>query len=566
MSHSLILFFILAFQQTVDSRAPFAIELPELDTGLLHAATTTDVFIPPGRAITRFRLWVLNPYAGRIGSRISARLSNQSLGIVGQTGSGRYGNYFEVDLRQNPDLHLSSGQNVIEVMAEERDPKLIYRCSFVLWPGTAKPPKPDCDRIGEEVRTDYRLVPIDPGRPLNDRVAPQIILTEPSAMLATTGAPLTVRVAGEATDENGRVVAVTVNGQTLAASPRPGPRAGRGRAAADRTVDPLKFDQMVTIPAETRALIIEAQDQAGNRTLITVPVINRNCADAVPVADSGGRKLALLVGVSNYRYHEGGLNDLQFADADALAVRAWLKTAGGGAFKDGDIECLTNDGATLAAVESAVDRFLTRAGENDLIYLFLAGHGAPDPDNPQRLYFLLHDSKVTDLPHTAFPMDRMGEILKRQRKRVRLIAFFDTRRRAGIQGQPAPRAPRGVGAGRTGAGDAPAPGFNFYNAALFKQQGWTIITSSGMNEQSEEGRHWGGGHGVFTWALLEGLQGKADADRDCRVTAAELAPSTTATVGRRTGNRQHPQSLLGGRRDLVVATVPDAACRGAVRK
>jgi uncharacterized caspase-like protein len=88
-----------------------------------------------------------------------------------------------------------------------------------------------------------------------------------------------------------------------------------------------------------------------------------------------------------------------------------------------------------------------------------------------------------------------------------------------------------------------------------------------MNELSEESSQWGGGHGVFTWALLEGAQGKADADGDCRVTAGELAQYTAATVTQLTGSRQNPQTMPGSSRDLVVATVQDPAlCRGPARK
>lgn len=464
-----------AIQQTIDSRAPFAIELPEINTGLLNAATTTDVLIPPGKTITRIRLWVLNPYAGRVGYRINAALYNQSregkaLGIVGQKGSGKYGNYFEVDLRQNPDIRLSDGKNVIEVMAEEREANTTYRCSFVLLPGVNQTAKPACDPS---------TVPIDP-----------------------------------------------------------------------------------------------------------------KCAAAVRSAEFGGRKFALLVGVSKYRHHEGGLGDLEFADADAMAVRDWLRTAGGGNFREEDIECLTNDGATSAAVESAVGRFLTKAGENDLIFLFLAGHGAPDPYDPRRLYFLLHDSKVTDLPRTAFLMSKLGEFLERQSKQVRLIAFLDTCHSAGIKapatntelpGKMLPQKARGVGVKKAGAAGtrtsleaasakqtsapAAASDFNFYDTELFKQKGWTIIASSGMKEFSQEGTQWGNGHGVFTWALLEGARGKADLNGDCRITAAELTQYITSTVSRETGKEQTPQSLPGSSRDLVVAVVQDsAACRGVRRK
>jgi hypothetical protein len=380
------------------------------------------------------------------------------------------------------------------------------------------------------------------------------------------------------------VVSVTVNGRLVAAMPARPPVDKTIKKAKTPSPDPatikLSFDQTVTIEPSARALLIEAKDRAGNRALCTVPIIRAAAAASAPGPVFGGRKFAVLVGVSWYRHNESGLGNLQYADADALAVRSWLRTAEGGDFKDEDIECLTNNNATLAAVESAVNRFLTKAGENDLIYLFLAGHGAPDPYDRQRLYFLLHDSKVTDLQRTAFPMVKLGEFLEKQSKQVRLVAFFDTCHSAGVKGQPADatlpgktvaKDRRGVGTKGGGAQKpgatasaatsqtppaAPSPGFNFYNSELFKQKGWTVITSSGMTETSQEGPQWGG-HGVFTWALLEGAQqGKADANSDCKITSAELVAYVTKAVRGATGNAQTPQSLPGGSHELVIAVVP----------
>jgi hypothetical protein len=49
---------------------------------------------------------------------------------------------------------------------------------------------------------------------------------------------------------------------------------------------------------------------------------------------------------------------------------------------------------------------------------------------------------------------------------------------------------------------------------LFSAEGWALLTSSDVNEISQEGKKWGGGHGAFTWAVLEGLGGGADINRD----------------------------------------------------
>lgn len=561
--------------QTTDAREPFGIELPETNSGLMEAIKTTDVFIPVGKQITRLKLWLLNPYADRVSySGFKATLNSKSLATVAKPLSGLHGKFLDVDLRVNPDLRLTSGKNVVEVTARESESGRIYRCSFVLLPGAGNPAKATAESVIAEIRCETILAPEDPNLPASDRQAPSLVLSEPkNAIAAPDSGAIHVHVSGEVSDNSGVIVSVTVNGQQIAASPKLTSSKSNKR---DKTPLPdpatikLPFDQTVIIEASQRVVLIEAKDGTGNRALCTVPIRRNTVADK---ASFGGRKFAVLVGVSWYRFNEGDLNNLQFADADALAMRAWLRTAGGGDFKDEDIECLTNQNATLAAVETAVNRFLTKAGENDLMYLFLAGHGAPDPYDRQSLYFLLHDSKVTDLPHTAFPMKKLGEFLDRQSKQVRLIAFFDTCHSAGVKTQPGNTATanittqggRGVGTKKTGASaSAPTPatqpastsGFDFYNAELFKQKGWTVIASSGINELSQEDVRWGGGHGVFTWALLEGAQGKADANGDCRITAGELSQFISAAVRRETGNRQSPQSLSGGSRDLVVAVAP----------
>jgi uncharacterized caspase-like protein len=57
-------------------------------------------------------------------------------------------------------------------------------------------------------------------------------------------------------------------------------------------------------------------------------------------------------------------------------------------------------------------------------------------------------------------------------------------------------------------------------ARLMKATGRTILASAAHDDVAIEGYH---GHGVFTYVLLDGLQGKADRDRDHIVKVDELA-------------------------------------------
>jgi uncharacterized caspase-like protein len=94
---------------------------------------------------------------------------------------------------------------------------------------------------------------------------------------------------------------------------------------------------------------------------------------------------------------------------------------------------------------------------------------------------------------------------------------------------------------------------NFYlTNQLFKQAGRAIITSSDVNEVSQESPKWGN-HGVFTWALLDGLKGKADLNGDNLITAGEIFQYTRANVQKATSFQQNPRSLPGSSANLTLA-------------
>ena len=83
--------------------------------------------------------------------------------------------------------------------------------------------------------------------------------------------------------------------------------------------------------------------------------------------------------------------------------------------------------------------------------------------------------------------------------------------------------------------------------------GLAVFTASEARQISREGRQWGGGHGVFTHYLLEGLRGAADANGDGIVTFAEAADYTTRQVSEETTARQNPQRTGLGDVPLAVA-------------
>jgi hypothetical protein len=261
-----------------------------------------------------------------------------------------------------------------------------------------------------------------------------------------------------------------------------------------------------------------------------------------------GRKFAVIVGVSKYEFNDAGLNDLQYADSDARAIREFLLKPEGGGFKPVDILYLENSGATTVAVRDALTRFLPKAGPSDLVFIYLAGHGSPDPFEPQKLYFILHDTKVANLPGTALGMLELQESLDHLIRAQRVVVFIDACHSAGISGSK-------LVTGRQLVQQQENNVFNLYAAKLYREEGRAVLTSSDVNEISQEGVNWGGGHGVFTWSLLEGMRGAGDLNKDKVVTAGELFNYVSESVRRETNSRQNPRALAGTTQDFPLAIV-----------
>ena len=264
-----------------------------------------------------------------------------------------------------------------------------------------------------------------------------------------------------------------------------------------------------------------------------------------------GRKFAVIVGVSEDKDNDAGLRSLDFADNDALAVADFLRTPEGGGFFPADIKLLINRDASLTALRSALNETAKRSGRNDLVFIFIAGHGAPDPLSSQNLYFLFYDTKVIDMEKTAFPMAELKRYLDTDVIADRVFVMIDTCHSAGVNQKT-----QSLITGRQliQAGDENNISNFYLTKQLFKEKGRAILTSSDVNEVSRESPKWGN-HGVFTWALLQGLKGSADLNGDQLVTVGELFQFTRSTVQSATNFEQNPIALPGSAANVALSIV-----------
>lgn len=264
-----------------------------------------------------------------------------------------------------------------------------------------------------------------------------------------------------------------------------------------------------------------------------------------------GRKYAVIVGVSEYKFPDAGLRNLRYADDDARSIAEFLQTPKGGSFARSDVSLLLNEQATLTAVRGALRETFNKAKSQDLIFIFIAGHGAPDPLATSNIYFLFNDTKVVDMPGTGFLMKDLKTMLDTEVYAERVIVMIDTCHSAGVNQKT-----KSLVTGRDLIQESDENNISnfFLTNQLFSETGRAILTSSDVNEVSQESDKWDD-HGVFTWAILKGLNGGADYNRDKLITMGELFQFTRSTVQKETNFKQNPRALAGTNKDLTLAFV-----------
>ena len=317
----------------------------------------------------------------------------------------------------------------------------------------------------------------------------------------------------------GDVTSVVVDGQPAVISPMTADeidRLGLTGSSARR------FTRDFTLPISQDTVEIVAAGTGGE----TVQTI------AAPRID---KRWAVVVGVGEYQ--SADIPDLEFAPSDARAVKEFLESDAAGPFDE--VLYLENERATGAAMREALFVFLQQADWDDLVVIYYAGHGAPDPGRPDNLYLLPTDADLNSLASSGFPMWDVKTALRRQIAAERVLVIADACHSAGTAD--------GDVVGGTD-GNNIAGGFQ----GLFTPSRRLMMTAADTNEFSLEDERWGG-HGVFTHFLLEGLRGEADLNGNGIVTFTELFEHVSENVRAETRGRQNPQRSGFG--DIPLAVV-----------
>ena len=386
---------------------------------------------------------------------------------------------------------------------------------------------------GSIVGTDGLRAPA--GRPSSGIV---IRVLEPTAFEGERGIRMAARgsrrIVGLARDVHGAGIrSVRVNGQ-LASLTAPD-------AEGVRFVGFVPGHEGV-VPVEITA---ETADGRIDYRVLRVQLTDEEPTDEQPTP----QRFAVVIGVSEYA--DPLVPDLNYADDDARGFAEFLRSerAGLGGVPEENVLLLVNENASYRSMRSALFSFLRRATENDIVYVYIAAHGVPDPNRPSELYLLPADADASDLAGTALPLADVNAAIAQLTTR-HTVVFTDACHSGGL----------GT-VGYTARSGLEPNNVNevFLRGLRESAGGLAIFAAAEARQISREGRQWGGGHGAFTHYLLEGLNGAADADADSIVRLGEVMEFVRERVRRDTENAQIP--AIGGfahDRELPLAIVPES--------
>lgn len=360
---------------------------------------------------------------------------------------------------------------------------------------------------------------------------PDVRITAPTALREATGPAL--KVAARVEIPEGVEIAAArayASGVVAAAEPR---LVVRPAAAGTPLVH--EYEWSVSLPAEERHLVqVYVRTAAGSTEVGEVMIA---APGAAPMRPRKPRLHVLAAGVDRFlhadRLVEFKLEPLAYAVKDAQTVRGRLVGGAGDLYEAARGELLVDGEVTQAGWSSALGTLRDAAAAgiqpDDVVVVFLAGHGLVDARDGRGYSYLCHDADLVESGAACVP--RGGVVTWKDFEPLanlpcRKIAIVDTCH-SGALG-PAAR-----------------------GTALreFQENMILVLAAAADDEQSFESETWG--HGAFTRALLDVLAAGSPAAADGVVSLDEVIDHVVAAVPRMTregddgrGNagpsRQHP--------------------------
>ncbi|HLL79276.1 MAG TPA: caspase family protein, partial [Ktedonobacteraceae bacterium] len=253
---------------------------------------------------------------------------------------------------------------------------------------------------------------------------------------------------------------------------------------------------------------------------------------------TSAKRFAVVVGVNDYS--GTGYGNLSYCAADAEVFYDALLT-----YCEYDPSCVTlfSDGThkdaekpLRSSILVAIANMAKRAGKDDSILFFFAGHGTRDAEDS---YLLTQEFRPSVVAETGIPMEVINEYLRQSNARL-IMRFFDA-----------------CHSGRLGAREV-SVGPDIQRHFLVEGEGFATLSACKEDQPAHEDPELG--HGIFSYCLIKGLSGAAATD-DGEVTLSSLSTYTiieTTEITKKLGLPQTPVYRTGLAGDQVLATVRSA--------
>lgn len=331
------------------------------------------------------------------------------------------------------------------------------------------------------------------------------------------------KIKGKVKDKSDRVF-IEIDGQTIVAE--------NGKFVIER-FSPI--DEQIKIVAidewgnKSKPKIVNIKIDIANSTTVRLEKLNPTKIKAT----LDNNKVALIFGIENYTQAPKAT----FANLDAKYFYEYANKAFG--VPRANIKLLTDNDANLIQSLGTLSKWLPgkiKSGKTELI-LFFAGHGLATNDG-EELYLLPQDSDPDLLDRTALSRSELFKnIIDLNPKSVTM--FFDTCFSGVSRDEETLLASaRPIMIVADEQKDTLPDNFTVFSASQLDQ------LSSGLKEAE---------HGIFSYFLMKGLEGKADSNQDKKITNGELLSYMNENVSQKAaelGREQNPS--LAGDPDKVL--------------
>ena len=330
------------------------------------------------------------------------------------------------------------------------------------------------------------------------------------------GSDLIAKIEGSVSDDN-EIVQVTVDGTNVSFT--------NG-----------KFNQPLFVKPNGQSIIITAMDKFGNQSSKRVQLKRSNNIIAAKIfedlnptlikAKINPSAVAIIIGIEEYQTTFAA----PFAKKDALAFNDFAHTSLG--VPRQNIKLLMNDNAGRTNTLKALAKWLPKMVREDQtdVYIFFSGHGLASEDG-EELYLLPYDGEPDLLEDSTLLRNQLFDRVAKLNPRS-VTVFLDTCYSGATRTEEFLVAAKPIFI-EAQEQDIPAK-FSVFSASAGRE------TAKVLKEAE---------HGLFSYYMMKGLEGEADANSDNQITNGELIAFINKNVSRQAN--QTPQ-LNGDTNHVLV--------------